>query len=132
MNTYSNIPLNQLPVYKKAIEIFSLSRRIASYLTYDKDLLQMEFSKERVDHEAGDLVMQSLGLAPSIAAVQTQQSYLLKMQHAQSLRKLTIGIGKLCERLEASSAEGKEFLQLLRKELKKFRKLQRDWMATLR
>jgi hypothetical protein len=33
--------------------------------------------------------------------------------------------------LEKSNSNGKDFLPILRQELKKFRKLQRHWMLTL-
>jgi len=38
---------------------------------------------------------------------------------------------KNCERLEKVNSNGKDFLPLLRKELKKFRKLQHTWRLTL-
>ncbi len=125
-------PLYKLPVYTKALEIFRLSRGVAAYLSYDKNILQMQTHQGTVDFYAGDLVLDSLGLAPKIAAAETQKNYIVKMKYADSLKKLTSRLIKQCERIELTSTEGKEFVELLRIEIKKFKKLQRAWVATLK
>jgi len=48
-----------------------------------------------------------------------------------SVTHLTNLLYKNCERLERTHSNGRDFLPVLRKELKKFRKLQRTWMLTL-
>ena len=54
-----------------------------------------------------------------------------KHRHAASVARLTNMLYRNCERLERSNTNGKEFVRLLRDELKKFRRLQRTWTLTL-
>lgn len=82
-----------------------------------------------VDQYAGNLVMDSLALAPKIAAAETHKQYEVKMKHARSLRKLSKRLQKYCEQLESNKGEGKEFIKLLRNELRMFKKLQRSWVV---
>ena len=80
---------------------------------------------------SGDIVQQSISLAPEILKAESETFSEEKQKHVSSLSHLTNILYKNCERLESSNSNGKEFLPLLRKELKKFKKLQRVWMLTL-
>ena len=80
---------------------------------------------------SGDIVQQSTNLAPEILKAESQLFPEAKHKHAASVARLTNLLYKNCERLEHSNSNGKEFLNLLRHELKKFRKLQRTWLLTL-
>jgi hypothetical protein len=79
----------------------------------------------------GDIVQQSVCLAPEILKAEQQQERDKKHQHADSLNRLTNKLYTNCQRLERSSSNGAEFVSILRKELRKFKKLQRNWMLTL-
>lgn len=119
------------PIYDKALEIFSLSRSISTYLVDDF------ISNSAAQHEhpgiyfSGDIIQQSNSLAPEILKAETQILQEERSKHIASLEKLTVSLTKNCERLENFPSNGKDFLPILRKELKKFRKLQRTWMMTL-
>jgi hypothetical protein len=76
-------------------------------------------------------VQQSVSLAPEILKAESQLFSEEKYKYAASVSKLTTKLYKNCERLELSNSNGREFISLLRNELKKFRKLQRTWMLTL-
>ena len=54
-----------------------------------------------------------------------------KHKHIASVRRLTNLLYKNCSRVEKSNSNGKDFLPILRSELKKFKKLQSTWMLTL-
>jgi hypothetical protein len=123
--------LLDLPIYKKALEIFSLSRRISSYLNYDLAPLKVDGTEDKHIYFSGDIVMQSESLVPEIIKAEVEQFSDKKYQHIETVNRLTNLLDKNCKRLEKSNSNGKEFLPILRQELKKFRKLQRHWMLTL-
>ncbi|MEL0457222.1 hypothetical protein WJN01_13360 [Flavobacteriaceae bacterium SZ-1-7] len=128
-NTPSN--LSELPVYQKALEIFALSQNISTYLNHDLSSLQPDGSEDNNIYFSGDIVQQSVSLAPEILNVELQRHSDKKHKHLASLRRLTNKLYKNSYRLERSNSNGKDFLPILRSELKKFKKLQRSWMLSL-
>jgi hypothetical protein len=118
-------------LYKKALEIFTLSRSISNYLVHDLAPLQNNGSENPHIYFTGDIIRQSDALAPKIITAENQVFQNERIRHATSLIHITNMLYKNCERLEQSESNGKEFLILLRKELKKFKRLQRSWMMSL-
>jgi len=128
-----NTPVNlsELPIYQKAIEIFALSQSISSYLNEDLSALREDGSEDTNIYFSGDIVQQSVSLAPEIENAERERYSERKYRHVASLRRLTNMLYKNSYRLEKSNSNGKEFLTVLRCELKKFKKLQHNWMLTL-
>ena len=131
MATHISHKFPQTALYKKAQEIFALSRSISDYFVHDLAALKEDGSENDHIYFTGDIVQQSTNLAPEILKAESQLFSEAKQKHAASVARLTNLLYKNCERLEHSNSNGKEFLNLLRYELKKFRKLQRTWMLTL-
>jgi len=128
-NTPSN--LSELPIYKKAIEIFTLSQSISMYLNHDLSALKNDGTEDTNIYFSGDIVQQSVSLAPEIVNAEMERYTDRKHKHIASLRRLTNMLYKNSYRLEHSNSNGKDFLPILRNELKKFKQLQRSWMLTL-
>lgn len=124
-------PVPPSPIYQKALEIFTISRRISDYLVDDLCDLTSEGNENPHIYFTGDIVQQSISLAPEILKAEQHQEKDKKHKHADYLNRLTNRLYRNCERLETSSSNGAEFIPLLRKELSKFKKLQRSWMLTL-
>ena len=129
MGPHTNLPIS--PILKKAIDIFTLSRHISDNLIHDLAPLRKNGSEDPNIYFTGDIVQQSISLAPEILKAESKVFSDDKHKHVESLSQLTNVLYDNCERLEKSNSRGKEFLPLLRKELKKFKKLQRIWMLTL-
>ena len=123
--------LPEMPIYKKAIEIFSLSRKISTYLNYDLSHLLDDGKEDESIYFSGDIVQQSESLVPEIIKAEVETFSENKHKHADSLQRLTNRLYRNCKRLEQCNSNGKDFIPILRKELKMFRKLQRNWMMTL-
>ena len=119
------------PIHKKAIEIFTLSSKISNYLVPDLARLQSDGSEDPSIYFTGDIIQQSNSLVPEIVQAESKYFSEERHQHLLSISHLTNVLDKNCDRLELINSNGKEFLPLLRKELKKFRKLQHIWMLTL-
>ncbi len=132
-NMLSNTPqnLSELPVYKKALEIFALSQDISTYLNYDLSVLKNDGSEDVNIYFSGDIVQQSVSLVPEIVNAELERYSERRHKHIASLKRITNMLYKNSYRLERSNSNGKDFLPILRKELKKFKKLQRTWLLTL-
>lgn len=128
-NTPSN--LSELPIYQKALDIFALSQNISIYLSDDLSRLNPDGSEDINIYFSGDIVQQSVSLAPKIINVELERYSELKYKHIAALKRLTNKLYKNSYKLEKSSSNGKDFLPILRSELKKFKKLQRNWLLTL-
>lgn len=131
MSTNTPLNLSELPIYQKALEIFALSQDISMYLNYDLSGLKSDGSEDNNIYFSGDIIQQSVSLAPEILNAELERHSERKHKHIASLRKLTNRLYKNSYRLEHSNSNGKDFLPILRSELKKFKKLQSSWMLTL-
>ncbi|SDZ74423.1 hypothetical protein SAMN04487990_101182 [Bizionia paragorgiae] len=131
MSTLLPAHLSELPVYQKALEIFILSRSISSYLNQDLSHLKPDGSEDEHIYFSGDIVQQSVSLAPEIINVELERCAVKKQKHIASLERLTNALYRNCYRLEKSRSNGKDYLPVLRKELRKFRAIKNHWMLTL-
>ena len=118
-----------MPIYKKAMEILSLSQRISKVLRYDLSELKKDGSEDQDIYFSGDIVQQSESLAPEILKAELSKTE--KQRHVETLDWLSHRLYKNCIRLEKSNSNGKDYLPILRRELKNFRRLQHSWMLTL-
>lgn len=123
--------LSHLNIYKKSLDIFNLSRRIASYITDDKSMLSMYSSVERSDRYADSIVMNSLGLVPEIVKTESEQNPRLKLKYAKSLHHFIDVLYQDCLRLERTRIQGKDFVRMLRKELILLRRMHRRYVKSL-
>lgn len=123
--------LSNIPLYRKAMDIFILSRSISTYLNDDLCVLDLDGTENNEIYFSGDIVQQSYNLAPEIINAERERFSEKKHKHIESLDRLTYRLYKNCKRLENTKSNGKDYLPILRNELKKFRKLQRNWMLTL-
>lgn len=123
--------LADLPIYKKAMEIIILSRSISTYLNQDLSYLNPDGSEDKNIYFSGDIVQQSSSLAPEIVNAAMSRFSDRKHKHLASLERLTNLLYNNCKRLEKSRSNGRDYLPVLRSELKKFRRLQRNWVLTL-
>ncbi len=122
--------LPNLPIYQKAIEILALSRRIADYLTDGKN--DWHIPDDHPVCFAGDMITYSSKLAPNIEAAETQENQFSRYRHMMLLKKFTNRLVRQSERLERQTIDGKDYVALLRNELKKFKRLQLLWESSFK
>ncbi len=130
---YLNTPsyLSDSPIYKQAMVVFTLSRSISTYLNQDLASLYEDGSEDASIYVTGDIIQQSENLFPNIIHAELEPFSERKQEYLISLKKLTNKLHKNCIRLENCRSNGREYLPLLRKEIKKFVHLQKTWMLTL-
>lgn len=131
MSTQIPSHLSELPIYKQAMQIFILSRSISTYLNQDLSYLFEEGKEDANIYVSGDIVQQSVSLAPEIINAELERYSDKKHKHIASVNLLTNRLYKNCKRLESCNSNGKDYLPILKRELKKFRQLQSTWMLTL-
>lgn len=117
--------------YNKAIEIGSLSKMISSYLNADLSSLSSDGREDQNIYFSGDIVRQSNSLAPFIMKIDQEVFSEHKHYYIQTVKWLTRRLLKNCKRLENCNSDGREFLYLLKKELRKFKKIQKKWILTI-
>jgi len=123
--------LSDIPIYRQAMDIFILSRSISTYLNQDLCMLKPDGSEDNDVYFSGDIVQQSVSLVPEIMNAERERHSDKKHIHLDSLRRLTNLLYKNSYRLEKSNSNGKDYLPILRRELKKFKRLQHTWSLTL-
>lgn len=128
-----NLPshLSDLPVYRKAMDIIMLSRSISTYLNQDLSYLKPDGSEDDSIYFSGDIVQQSTCLAPEIINAERERFSEKKHKHLESLERLTSKLYSNCRRLERANSNGRDYVPILKGELKTFKRLQRNWMMTL-
>lgn len=121
-----------LPIYTKALEIRKLSVDISQCFIDDLCELKENGKENNAIYFFGDIIQQSSALAPEILNVERYRNHFGKKKyHVNSLYQLTKLLNRNCKRLERSNKSGRDYLQLLRSELKHFSSLQKKWMLTL-
>ena len=131
MKNHQDHTWSHLNIYQKSLDIFNLSRRIATYISDDKSILSMYASVERSDRYADSLVMNSLGLVPKIVKTEIEKNPRLKLKCAKSLHHFIDVIYQDCLRLEHTRIQGKDFVRVLRKELILLRRMHRRYVKSL-
>lgn len=123
--------LFELPIYQKAMEIIVLTRSISTYISQDLSYLNPDGSEDSNIYFSGDIVQQSVSLAPEIVNAELERHSDKKYKHVASVERLTNMLYRNCKRLMYCNSNGKDYLPILRSELKNFRQLQKTWMLTL-
>ena len=123
--------LYNLKFYQKSLDVFKLSRRIASYITNDKSILSLYNSVDRSDRYADSLVLNALGLVPKIVETEIEENPRLKLKYAKSLHYFIEIIYQDCLKLENTRIQGKDFVRMLRKELILLRRMHKRYVKSL-
>lgn len=120
-----------IPVYRKALDLCTISREIASFVTYNKDLLKLYQSNSLRDNIADSLLTDAILIPQQIAQAETSDSQAVRMKSARFINIIIRNITSYCNGLEKDGVKEKEYLNLLRKEIRSFRKTFRVWRKSL-
>jgi hypothetical protein len=123
--------LRTVPVYQKALELCRMSREIASYVTFNKDLLKLYKSNSLRDIIADSLLTDAILIPQKIASVEFSGSKAEKIKNVSFINIMIQNINSYCTGLERDGVKEKEYLNLLRKEIKSFRKSFKKWRGSL-
>lgn len=123
--------LRTVPVYKKSLALCEMSREIASYVTFNKDLLKLYKSSSLRDVIADSLLTDAILIPQKIALAQTTKSYKERVQTTSFISIMIRNISSYCNGLEHDGVREKEYLNLLRSEVALFRNSFKKWRNSL-
>lgn len=127
MHTSSNHADFYSIFHNKALEIHTLSKAISDYLSKDLSSLSPSGSENPFIYFSGDIVQQSVCLSEEIIKARLCTQSDRRHLHGLTMRWLTYRLVQNCKRLERCNSNGKDFLLILKKELKKFKSLLKHW-----
>lgn len=127
-----NKNLRTVPVYRKALDLCRMSREIAAYVSHNKDLLKLYQSNSHRDIIADSLITDAILIPQKIAQAEHSESLSVRMKSARFIHIMTRNILSYCNGLEKDGVKEKEYLNLLRTEIKVFRKSFKAWRRSLR
>lgn len=108
-----------------------MSREIASYVSYNKDLLKLYQSNSLRDRIADSLLTDTILIPQKIALVENSNSYSERANTVTFINIMIRNINSYCTGLEKDGVKEKEYLNLLRMEIQSFRKSYKKWKKTL-
>ncbi|WP_343485679.1 hypothetical protein [Allomuricauda sp. d1] len=120
-------PIHSLPVYRKSLALYDLSKAVASYFSYNQDLFSLKKSTSFRDHLSDSLLTDADLIIKEITSAATSTSYKSRMKSLTFINIMTRNILSYCNGLERDGVEEKEYLNLLRSEIKSFRKSFKSW-----
>lgn len=123
--------LGSLPVYQKALELCTLSRELASFVTYNKNMLTLYQSQSLRDHIADSLLTDSVLIPQQIARAETSDSVSDRMKSATFIGIMIRNISAYINGLEQDGVREKEYLHLLRREIRIFRRSFKKWRKSI-
>ncbi len=123
--------LGAIPVYQKALELREISMAIASYVSINRDVLKRYHSNSLRDNIANSLVIDTVLIPEQIAQAELSQSHAERINSATFIHIMIRNINSYCLGLEKDGVNEKEYLNLLRTEIKSFRKSFTKWRRTI-
>jgi hypothetical protein len=123
--------LRSLPVYRKALELCQMSREIASYVSFNKDLLKLYKSNSLRDIIADSLLTDTILIPQKIAQAESSSSPSERLKSATYINIMIRNINSYCTGLEKDGVREKEYLNLLREEIRSFRRSFKEWRKSL-
>ena len=127
---YNN--LTYLAVYQKALDLTTMSREIASYFSYNKDLFKLYESRSLRDSIA-DSIVQDADLIPEhIARAARSNSNSARLKYVGLTQIMIRNILSYCNGLEHDGVKEKEYINLFRKEIGSFRRSLNSWLKSIR
>ncbi|WP_430906392.1 hypothetical protein [Maribacter sp. 2-571] len=123
--------LGSIPVYRKAMDLCHMSREIASYVSFNKDLLQLYRSNSLRDHMADAILTDAILIPQQIALAERSKSHSERMRSVSFIQIMIRNINSYCTGLEKDGVKEREYLHLLRNELLSFYRSYKKWRKGL-
>ncbi len=126
-----NENLGSVPVYRKALALCEISSHIASYVSFNKDLIKLYESNSLRDTIADSLVTDTHLIPQKIAQVESSTSNVERIHTTTFINIMIQNLNSYCLGLEKDGVQEMEYLNLLRSEILSFRTSFRKWSGSL-
>jgi len=124
--------LNTLPVYRKSLALRDLSEAVASYFSHNREMLSLRQIDCFRDDITKSLITDALLITKEVEQAALSNSYSVRMRSLSFVNIMTRNILAYCNGLERDGVKEKEYLNLLRREIKTFRITFKKWRRSLR
>jgi len=119
--------LNSLGVYRKSLALRDLSEAVAYYFSYNKDMLALRKIGSFRDDVMQSLMTDAVQITKEVEHAALSNSYASRMRSLSFINVMTKNILAYCNGLERDGVKEKEYLNLLRREIKVFRVSFKKW-----
>ncbi len=123
--------IQQIPIYKKAMDLCFMSREIASYVSLNKNLLTLYKSNSLRDSIANSLLTDTILIPQKIVIAEFSKSSSERMLSISFINIMIRNINSYCLGLEKDGVKEIEYLHLLRSEVRSFRKHYKKWKLSI-
>ncbi|WP_235843258.1 hypothetical protein [Maribacter hydrothermalis] len=106
-----------------------MSREIASYVSFNKDLMRLYESKSLRDIMANSILTDSILIPQKIAQVEYSNCNNERLETISFINIIIRNINSYCMGLEKDGVKETEYINLLRTEIKSFRKSYKAWKS---
>ncbi|SHG16892.1 hypothetical protein [Flagellimonas flava] len=119
--------LNSLGVYRKSLALRDLSEAIALYFSYNKEVLSLRKVGSFRDDITQSLMTDAVQITKEVEQAALSNSYSVRMRSLTFINIMTRNILAYCNGLERDGVKEKEYLNLLRREIRTFRTSFKKW-----
>ncbi|SFR51210.1 hypothetical protein SAMN04490243_2458 [Robiginitalea myxolifaciens] len=123
--------LNRLPVYRQALSLRTLSSELAAFVSYNKDLMSLRNSLSHRDQLADCLLTDATLIPEQIAEAENSSSLAIREQRVQFIGVITRNLNAYVKGLEMDGIREREYLELLRREVRIFRVAFKKWRKSV-
>ncbi|MEZ4809296.1 MAG: hypothetical protein R2819_02950 [Allomuricauda sp.] len=123
--------LNSLAIYRKSLALRDLSEAIASYFSYNKEILSWRKIDSFRDDITQSLMTDAVLITKEVELAALSNSHSVRMRSLTFINIMTRNILAYCNGLERDGVKEKEYLNLLRREIKTFRASFKKWRTYL-
>ena len=123
--------LGSVPVFQKAESLYEISSHLASYISFNKDQKKLHLSTSLRDSLANAILTDARLISRNMAEALSSKSYSERLRNTTFINIMIRNINSYCLGLEKDGVNEKEYLNLLRTEVKGFRKSFKTWIRTL-
>ncbi len=123
--------LRHIPIYKKALELCYVSREIVSYVSFNKDLLKLYESNSLRDSIANALLTDTILIPQKIAKAERSISNTERLEQVSYINIMIRNMNSYCLGLEKDGVKELEYINLLRSEIKSFKRYFKRWKTSM-
>ena len=123
--------LGSIPVYQKAESLYEISRHLVSYVSFNKDIVKLYQSNSLRDSIANALLTDTQLISKNMEYALASRSYREKLRSVALISIMIRNINSYCRGLEKDGVKEKEYVNLVRAEIKSFRRSFKKWIRTL-
>lgn len=123
--------LGAIPIYQKAESLYEISSHLASFISFNNDRAKIYQTTSLRDSIANAILTDASLISRTMAQTLSSKSYSERIKNTAFIHIMIRNLNSYCIGLEMDGVKEKEYLNLLRYEMKSFRTLFKTWINSL-